>query len=179
MYNHDGPGFRETVLSREGYQNILPRLRTFLPQFSVVGMLLEQKGEEIVISSNESGIMQHEPYSWEILGADFVKQNSLMEKSYFLDNTVTRWMNGLTEEQRELFIDTIYEAVAATPVDDFGEAAISPKMIISALQTLHAEDEGTKIISRGLKMLLDAARKTADEFAGRSRLDNGERRNQK
>lgn len=176
VYNHDGPGFRETVLGREGYQNILPRMKTFLPQFSVVGLLLEQKGEGIVIRSSESGILQHEPYSWEMLGADFVKQNSLMEKSYFLDNTVTRWMNGLTEQQRELFIDAIYEAVAATPVDDFGEANISPKMIISTLQALHAEDEGTKIISSGFKMLLDAARKTADEFVNRPRTDEGEKR---
>ena len=173
IYNHDGPGFRETMLVREGYQNILPRMKTFLPQFSVVGMLLEQKGERIVIRSNEKGIMQHEPYSWEMIGADFVKQKELTEKSYFLDSTVTRWMDGLTEEQRESFIDTIYEAVAAAPVDHFGEAAVSPKMIISTLQILHAEDEGTKIISSGFRMLFDAARKTADEFANRSGMDEG------
>ena len=178
VYNHDGPGFRETMLGREGYQNILPRMKTFLPQFSVVGLLLEQKGEGIVIHSNESGIMQHEPYSWEMIGSDFVKHNGLAEKSYFLDHTMSLWLDGLTENQRELFIDTIYEAVADAPVDDFGEAVISPKMIINTLQALHAEDEGTKIISRGFKMLLDAAKKTADEFAGRSRMDEGERRNQ-
>ena len=173
IYNHDGPGFRETMLVREGYQNILPRMKTFLPQFSVVGMLLEQKGERIVIRSNEKGIMQHEPYSWELIGADFVKEKDLTEKSYFLDSTVTRWMEGLTEEQRESFIDTIYAAVAAAPVDHFGEAAVSPKMIISTLQILHAEDEGTKIISSGFRMLFDAARKTADEFANRSGMDEG------
>ena len=178
IYNHDGPGFRETMLNREGYQNILPCMKTFLPQFSVVGLLLEQQGESTVIFSSESGIMQHEPYSWEVRGADFVKQDKLTEKSYFLDHTVSRWMNGLTEKQRELFIDTIYEAVAMTPVDDFGEAVISPKMIISTLQALHAEDEGTKIISSGFRMLLDAARKTADEFAGRFGMDGGERRNE-
>ena len=178
VYNHDGPGFRETVLEREGYQRILPRMKTFLPQFSVVGMLLEQKGESIVIRSNEYGIMQHEPYSWEVMGADFIKQTDLTEKSYFLDQTVSLWMNGLTEEQRELFIDTIYEAVAAAPVDAFGEAALTPRMVISTLQMIRAEDEGTKIISSGIRMLVDAARKTADEFAGRSRTDEGERRNQ-
>ena len=178
VYNHDGPGFRETVLAREGFQRIQSCIKTFLPQFSVVGMLLEQKGESTVIRSNEKGILQHEPYSWEVLGADFVKQEKLTEKSYFLDHTVSRWMNGLTEKQRELFIDTIYEAVAVTPVDDFGEAVISPGMIISTLQALHAEDEGTKIISSGFRMLLDAARKTADEFVSRSRMEDGERRNE-
>ncbi|MBQ5708945.1 MAG: DUF2974 domain-containing protein, partial [Anaerotignum sp.] len=136
------------------------------------------KGDGIVVRSNERGIMQHEPYSWEMQGADFVKQEKLAEKSYFLDSTVSRWMSELTEQQRELFIDSVYEAVASAPVDDFGEAAISPKMIINTLQALHAEDEGTKIISSGIRMLFDAAKKTADEFAGRSAADNGERRNQ-
>ena len=51
-------------------------------------------------------------------------------------------------------------------------------MIISTLQALHAEDEGTKIISSGFRMLLDAARKTADEFVSRSRMEDGERRNE-
>ena len=173
VYNHDGPGFREPMLEREGYQNILPRMKTFLPQFSVVGLLLEQKGEEIIIRSNAKGIMQHEPYSWEMIGADFVKQEGLTEKSYFLDSTVSRWMGGLTEEQRESFIDAIYAAVAAAPVDHFGEAVVSPKMIISTLQALHAEDMGTKIISSGFRMLFDAARKTAGEFASRSEMDEG------
>jgi hypothetical protein len=108
-----------------------------------------------------------------MIGADFVKEKDLTEKSYFLDSTVTRWMDGLTEEQRESFIDTIYAAVAVAPVDHFGEAAVSPRMIISTLQTLHAEDEGTKIISSGFRMLFDAARKTADEFANRSGMDEG------
>ncbi|MBQ9091738.1 MAG: hypothetical protein IJY52_05680, partial [Anaerotignum sp.] len=57
-------------------------------------------------------------------------------------------------------------------------AMLSPKMIINTLQALHAENEGTKIISNGFKMLLQAAKKTADEFSSRSRLDEGERRNQ-
>ena len=169
VYNHDGPGFRNTVLEREGYQNMLPRMRTFLPQFSVVGLLLEQHGEGIVIHSNESGIMQHEPYSWEMIGADFVKQEGLVEKSYFLDNTMSLWMEGLSEAQREHFIDTVYAAVSAAPVDDFGQALFTPKMIVSTLQALHAEDECTKIISSGFKMLFQAVRKTADEFANRPR----------
>ena len=176
VYNYDGPGFRDTMLEREGYQNILPRMKTFLPQFSVVGLLLEQKGDSIVIYSNEKGILQHEPYSWQIQGADFVKQEKLMEQSYFLDQTVTRWMTGLTEQQREQFIDLVYEAVAAAPVDDFGEAVFTPRMVITTLQTLHAEDEETKIISSGIRMLFDAAKKTADAFAGRSVMDDGERR---
>jgi hypothetical protein len=46
-------------------------------------------------------------------------------------------------------------------------------MIISTLQILHAEDEGSKIISSGFRMLFDAARKTADEFANRSGMDEG------
>ena len=177
VYNHDGPGFRETVLGREGYQNILPKMRTFLPQFSVVGMLLEQKGEGIVIRSNESGIMQHEPYSWEMIGGDFVKQEGLTERSYFLDSAMDRWLNDLSEQQRELFVDTIYEAVNVAPIDDFGQPLLSPKMIVNTLQALHAEDEGTKIISSGFKMLFQAVRKTADEFASRPRSNEGERGN--
>lgn len=41
VYNHDGPGFQANMLRREGYQRVLSRVHTFLPQSSVVGMLPE------------------------------------------------------------------------------------------------------------------------------------------
>ena len=64
VYNHDGPGFREGMLQREGYRAMLPRVQTFVPQSSVIGMLLEHEEEYVVIRSSQKGIMQHDPYSF-------------------------------------------------------------------------------------------------------------------
>lgn len=179
VYNFDGPGFRQPVLERTGYLNILPRLRTFLPQFSVVGMLLEQKGENIVIHSNEHGIMQHELYSWEVLGADFVRLESLEEKSWFLDSTMTLWLEGVSEEQREFFVETVYKAISTAHKDGEEEILVSPRIVFNALQALIGEDEATKRkMGDSMKLLLQAAKQTAAEYASLPGMGIGERRNQ-
>ena len=179
VYNHDGPGFRESMLQRAGYQAILPKVETFVPQSSVIGMLLEHEEAYTVVQSAENGILQHDPYSWEVLGADFVRLENLTDHSRFLDRTVKRWLNGLDEKQRECFVDTIYEVVAMAPVDAFGEAIVSPKVVLNALQAFSEEEEETKkFMGDSVKLLLQAARKTAAEYASLPRLGRWERRNE-
>lgn len=179
VYNHDGPGFREKMLRREGYRAILPRVHTFLPQSSVIGMLLEHEEAYMVVQSGESGFMQHDPYSWEVLGPGFVRLESLTEQSRFLDKTVKLWLDGLNEEQRECFVDTVYAVVTMAPVDAFGEAAVSPKVVLDALTAMKEEDEETrKFMLDSVKLLLQAAKTTLAEYASLPRMGKWERGNQ-
>ncbi|MBR3993511.1 MAG: DUF2974 domain-containing protein, partial [Anaerotignum sp.] len=179
VYNHDGPGFRDGMLQKAGYQMILPKVETFVPQSSVIGMLLEHEEAYTVVESTESGFMQHDPYSWSVLGADFVQLEKLTDHSRFLDQTVKLWLDGLDEKQRECFVDTIYEVVTTAPVDAFGEAIVSPKVIFSALQALNDEEEETKrFMGDSVKLLLQAAKRTAAEYANLPGIGKWERRNE-
>ena len=72
VHNHDGPGFHSAMLRDPGYQAILPRVRTFVPQSSVVGMLLEHEEPYTVVKSRQLSLLQHEPFSWEVLGGGFI-----------------------------------------------------------------------------------------------------------
>lgn len=176
VYNHDGPGFRENMLKHPGYRAILPRVQTFVPQSSVIGMLLEHEEDYTVVQSDQNGIWQHDPYSWEVLGADFVRLEKRTEESEFLDKTVKRWLRNLNEEQRATFVDTIYAVVTMTPVDAFGEAIVSPKTVLTTLQAFSGEDEETKkFMGDSVKLLLQAAKKTAAEYANLPGLRKGER----
>lgn len=68
MYNNDGPGFDREVLKNKGYIGVSDRIHTFLPQSSVVGMLLDHEEDYTVIHSTQNGLLQHDPYSWEVMG---------------------------------------------------------------------------------------------------------------
>lgn len=64
IYNNDGPGFQSKVINSTGYQNIVEKVNTYLPKSSVVGMILEHSGDYKVVGSFETGIMQHDAFSW-------------------------------------------------------------------------------------------------------------------
>ena len=61
VHNHDGPGFHSAMLRDPGYREILERVRTFVPQSSVVGMLLEHEEPYTVVKSRQLSLLQQEP----------------------------------------------------------------------------------------------------------------------
>ncbi len=78
VYNNDGPGFLANIIEKEGYQRIIHKVTTFIPQSSVAGILLEHEEKFQIIRSNETGLMQHNAFSWEVLGSIlFMNKNFL------------------------------------------------------------------------------------------------------
>ncbi len=114
VYNYDGPGFFDDVLQTDGYKAIVTRIHTFVPQFSVVGMLLDHPEGHTVVHSTESGLGQHDVYSWEVLGPGFVCLETVTGGSEFLAGTVREWTRDMTPEQFEQFVDVIYTLLTDT-----------------------------------------------------------------
>ena len=71
VYSNDGPGFSEEMIQSKEYQRMLPKIKTILPESSIVGMLLEHQEKFEVVKSSQSGIQQHDAMSWEVLGSHF------------------------------------------------------------------------------------------------------------
>ena len=147
VHNHDGPGFHSAMLRDPGYRAILPRVRTFVPQSSVVGMLLEHEEPYTVVRSRQLSLLQHEPYSWEVLGGDFVRMEEIDENSRFLDQTIKTWLSGTSMEERNAFVDALYELLTLGQIDDLREV-ILPKNVLRYLRTLTTDEHIRSVIAR-------------------------------
>ena len=122
VYSNDGPGFSEQMIKSPEYKRMLPKIRTILPESSIVGMLLEHQEKFEVVRSSQSGIQQHDAMSWEVLGPHFVYVDAVAPQSVLLDETLKRWIFQLTKEQREEIVDTVFsmlEDAKIETVDDF------------------------------------------------------------
>ena len=114
VYNFDGPGFTEEVLSTEGYARIKSRIQTFLPQFSVVGMLFSNEGKCSIVHSEQVGIMQHDLFSWDVEKDRFCYLETINRSSRFIDCTLAAWIDQMDHEQREQFVEGIYTVLKQT-----------------------------------------------------------------
>ena len=159
VYNYDGPGFRQKVLEDPGYRELLGRIHTFVPQGSVVGMLLEHEEPYTVVRSTEEGLLQHEPYSWEVSGDGFAELTRVTAGSRMVDETVKSWLAGLSDKEREHFADTLYEILRASGAERLSDLT-RPGNIFAVLQKLGGEDEKTK------KMLIDVLLQLIKAAAG-------------
>ena len=102
VYNYDGPGFPESILRQAGYQTVCGRVQTFVPQSSVIGMLLGHEEQYTVVHSTRMGIFQHDLYSWDIADGHFVCLESVNQHSRFIDTTLKAWLAADARRARAL-----------------------------------------------------------------------------
>ena len=121
VYNYDGPGFDSKVLSEPGYQRICKKIQTFVPQSSVVGMLLGHEEKYTIVHSNKTGLTQHDIYSWEVGRDSFLHLDTVTSSSRFVDKTLKNWMGEMTPAQRESFTDAIFTVIDGADVSTLHE----------------------------------------------------------
>lgn len=159
VYNHDGPGFTDFVMKDPAYLDMVPRIQTIIPQSSVIGMLLEHEEPYTVIKSKQIGLLQHDPYSWLLDGPDFVPMEEVTDDSKFLDMTIKEWLSGMTNEERNEIVDTVFDLLAIGNVNNVFDI-IHPKNVRTYLKTLTTNGELRRILSEEFMSLIEAARKT-------------------
>ncbi len=141
VYNNDGPGFLHNVLDSEEYKEMLPRIKTIVPESSIVGMLLGHEEEYEIVKSTQKGIMQHDAGSWEIIRNEFVYLDSLSNSSKFLNHSFKKWVSGLDEEQRKVFVDGLFQMLEAAGAKTTGELYASGwKSVSSAIKAFSGMD---------------------------------------
>lgn len=159
VYSMDGPGFTEYLLSDPAYKEMVPRIRTIVPQSSVIGMLLEHEEPYTIIKSKQLGLLQHELYSWEVSGPNFVPMEEITADSRFLDQTIKTWFAGMTNEERNETVDAVFELLSIGNVDNVLDI-IQPKNLRSYFRTLATNGKIRRILSEELLSFVEAARAT-------------------
>ena len=160
IYNFDGPGFSEDVLAAPGYARIRERIRSFVPQFSIVGMLFGNGGSCLIVHSEQLGILQHDLFSWSVERDRFCYLESVNSGSRFVDGTLKSWISSLNREQREQFIEAIYSVLKETQARTVKELADNWfTSVRRALRSLKNLDEPTRrAVVQTLLLLIKSTR---------------------
>jgi hypothetical protein len=160
VYSNDAPGFSRDVLENPGFLKIRDRIRSFVPQSSIVGMLFEHDENYTIVKSSQTGLMQHDVFSWEVTRDDVVRLKNMSQESVFLNRTLRDWINGLDKEQRRHFSDALYEILASVGTGSIrGLGNDWLKTVSLMIQAYKGIDEPTKkIITKTISALLKAAR---------------------
>ncbi len=159
VYNHDGPGFTDYLMNTPAYKEMAPRIQTIVPQSSVIGMLLEHEEPYTIIRSRNISFLQHEFYFWELEGPNFIPMESITADSHFLNQTIRNWLSGMSVQQRNEVVDTVFELLSSGDVTSVFDI-IQPKNIRSYLRTLARDGKIRRILSDELLSLIEAARLT-------------------
>lgn len=109
IYSYDAPGLNQAIIETEGYQRTSPKIRRFVPQGSIVGMMLEVPEPTTIIKSRAfGGFAQHDAFTWEIKDHSFVTVSETSPDSQQTDLTLKQWVRETSEDERKKFFDTFF-----------------------------------------------------------------------
>ena len=175
VYNNDGPGFCAGALDETGYAAVRERIRTFVPQTSIVGMLLDHEERYTVVRSRQVGLLQHDPFSWQVEGPDFVRLETVTSSSRFLSLTLKNWVASMDRERREAFVDALFDILGSAGADTTEELSEgwlkNAAAILSKLRSV--DDETRRMLLEVLRALLAAARESMPELLAYHRRRGG------
>lgn len=163
VYNQDGPGFTDYMMGDPGYLAMVPRIRTYIPQSSVIGMLLEHEEPYTVVKSRSVSLLQHDPYSWEIMGRELITVEEVSENSRLLDAAIKTWFAEMTDQERGHLVDILFTLLGTGGVENALDI-FHPRNTLNYLKTLTADDNMRKVLSGEFQSFLDAARRTRERF---------------
>lgn len=165
VYNNDGPGFFNKVTDSYSYRKMLPKVKTYLPQTSVVGRFLYNDSDHIVVKSKKMLIMQHDMNSWEVKDNLFVRYDHLDKESKYIEK-VFKSLLIIPEEERAAFFSISYNLLTSTGAKTIGDLS---KQKIKTLRELSAnykklDDAQKAILIKVWKEILSFSQKTMSEY---------------
>jgi len=114
IWNYDGPGMHHDVFGSDGYERIRPKIHSYVPQTSIIGLLMDYAVPYTVVHSDASGLSQHDPLSWQVYGAAFETLDNIDRNAVVVCETLHEWLDNSTPEQRGAFVDTLFRLVEPT-----------------------------------------------------------------
>ena len=115
IWAFDAPGMNVKMSQAEGYLLVKDKIRAYIPQSSVIGLLMEYFQPYTVVHSNALGISQHDPFTWQVYGARFEEvEGGVDHAAVVMKDTLHDWLENSTPEQRGGFVDVLFQYVEST-----------------------------------------------------------------
>lgn len=148
VYNNDGPGFNRSMTELPEYALLREKMHTFIPESSIVGVLLEHCEDYTVIASTAKSIMQHEALSWCTERNRFIHLEERSALGRRSDDVLRDWVGSMTPRERKEFTDAFFNILSmggkAKTLDDVQEMGLSGA--VALVKEFAGSDEKTRRI---------------------------------
>jgi len=135
VYNNDGPGFTPAFIKSQAFISIRPLIRMFIPQTSVIGLLMcNDAPRHVVLSDSKDVIWQHNGYSWQVERDHFIYLPSNTDDAKTIDRITDSWVYNISTEDKMVFFNTVYDLLVENGIktlDDMNKnmLRLAPKVL--------------------------------------------------
>lgn len=121
IYSNDGPGFSKEFQKSPETAEMMPKIIRIIPEYSIIGTLLEHEKQPIIVASTSRGLLQHDGFSWEVQGPGLVRRDSLNKTALRFIEILHKWIDGMDMEQKRLLIEDLFATLQASGYENLSE----------------------------------------------------------
>lgn len=121
IYSNDGPGFSKEFQESPETAEMMPKIIRIIPEYSIIGTLLEHEKQPIIVASISRGLLQHDGFSWEVQGPGLVRRDSLNKTALRFIEILHKWIDGMDMEQKRLLIEDLFATLQASGYENLSE----------------------------------------------------------
>ena len=170
----DSPGFTQEFLQMESYQTIAARVQRIVPQSSMIGILFEHNTQYDVVYSTQIGLFQHDMFSWQVLGDEFVYVDDISSSATTVEHTMKEFVGSMSIEERKKFVEALFYVFEETGAKTLSQLKVKDVAVI--LHRMSKEDhDNHKVLSQALRLLVQIL----EEYSQQKIMQQAEKRIEK
>lgn len=155
VYNNDGPGLLDDQFSSKSFKYIESKIIHIIPEYSIVGLLLNHGDKMRVIKSFKKSILCHDATTWVVRNSEFDKVE-LSTFSKFWDIQIDNWLKRYSLEERQLLVEAMFNVFERLEIESFIELVDNKRMVIQVInEAKKIDDELAKMLKSFIKVILD------------------------
>jgi len=154
VFNYDGPGFLDDFLESECYRSIIDKIYSYIPESSIVGIMMGNCGYFIINSSSHM-LFQHDPLTWCVIGKHFDYVTERTAYGNRMEERINGIIRDMSKEQIAELVDKISDAIDDSNVKTLDELKFHKFRLIRTVLRLIEEAENVKHMRPGEKMITD------------------------
>lgn len=133
IYSNDGFGLLKEQFESKNYSYVKDKLVHFMPEFSLVGLLLYHEDNHIVVSSSEKGPIEHDLHTWLVDDKTFVR-GELNSFCKALDDEIMIWLDKYDNTERERLVLSLFDIFDRAKIDSLIDIMDNKKLIFNLIK---------------------------------------------
>lgn len=121
----DAPGVGENITRTSGWAEIKDKLELYIPEASVIGLLLDTGAPKHVVDSDSVSILQHNPFKWHVMGTELVCVEETTRVSRYTEQVIRDFLAGCDTRKRRQIVEAIYDVLETCKVKHIRDIPLS------------------------------------------------------
>ncbi len=111
IWNYEGPGFSRNPEMLERIKAIDKRIRTYIPETSLVGVVMRSFSSYTAVKSENKLFLQHDIFSWYVNGKEFETVEDTSRTSRIFDSAMNETIANLSDAQFRIIINALFDSM--------------------------------------------------------------------